>query len=246
MTKIRVVSYNIHKGLSLGGIRHTLPEIREKLRQIDADIVFLQEAMGEQRLKRFSCPQWNGINQVAYLAQDNWPYMHYMPNSLHNRGHHGNAIISKFPLTIGDNTNLSTNPFEKRGLLHAFVDIGKSFPLHLYCTHLNLLERDRQKQMQIIINTLRNTRNTDDSLLLCGDFNDWRHNLTEKVSESLQLLEVHSHLTGSIPATFPSSFPKLSLDRIFFKNLNPREIYHPESHWKKLSDHLPLLAEFSL
>ena len=44
--RLQVVTYNIHKGLSLFNRRLVIHELRDRLRQLGADIVFLQEVQG--------------------------------------------------------------------------------------------------------------------------------------------------------------------------------------------------------
>ena len=43
---LNVVTYNIHKGLSLFNRRLVIHELRDRLRALGADIVFLQEVQG--------------------------------------------------------------------------------------------------------------------------------------------------------------------------------------------------------
>ena len=43
MPTLKIATYNIHKGLSHFNRRVVLHELRERLRELDADIVFLQE-----------------------------------------------------------------------------------------------------------------------------------------------------------------------------------------------------------
>ena len=50
MRVLRVASYNIHKGLSVTPLvnqRLTIHDLRDRLRALDADIVFLQEVHGK-------------------------------------------------------------------------------------------------------------------------------------------------------------------------------------------------------
>ena len=50
MRAVRVASYNIHKGMAYTPFfnrRLTIHELRDRLRALDADIVFLQEVHGK-------------------------------------------------------------------------------------------------------------------------------------------------------------------------------------------------------
>ncbi len=46
---IKVLSYNVHKGFCASNRRFLLDEIRDNIRQVDADLVFLQEVVGENQ-----------------------------------------------------------------------------------------------------------------------------------------------------------------------------------------------------
>lgn len=247
MSQIKILSYNIHKGMNPQGTKFILKDIREHLRNIDADIVFIQEAIGHNSKAKNKIEDWVDSNQIEFLAHDRWKHFAYGANKLHKNGHHGNAILSKFPISDIHNYDLTTNPFEHRGLLSANVDIGQNDPLHLFNTHLNLLESGRQLQTDKIVSIIQSLTQDEAPLIMCGDFNDWRKLIILKLNEILALNEIFHHDKGFNAKSFPSFLPGLSLDRIFYRNLNPIEA-QGLSHgpWKKLSDHLPLLAEFKI
>ncbi|HEV2431667.1 MAG TPA: endonuclease/exonuclease/phosphatase family protein, partial [Burkholderiales bacterium] len=94
-TRLRVVTLNIHKGLSQFNRRLVLHELRDGLRALDPDLVFLQEVQGlNQRfaLRFAGCP----IDpQQAFLAGEDWEHV-YGCNAVYDHGHHGNAILSRF------------------------------------------------------------------------------------------------------------------------------------------------------
>ena len=47
--------------------------------------------------------------------------------------------------------------------------------------------------------------------------------------------------------TFPSRMPVFALDRIYTRGLHCRAMYVPRgTAWARMSDHLPLVAEFEL
>jgi len=46
MPQLRVATYNIHKGLSFFKRRVVIHEVRDHLRAMGADLVFLQEVLG--------------------------------------------------------------------------------------------------------------------------------------------------------------------------------------------------------
>ena len=108
------------------------------------------------------------------------------------------------------------------------------------CTHLDLTPVGRNRQIKKIKPILQDHCEDSMPLLICGDFNDWDGQTTEKM-KALHLK------TEKIGATFPSFYPVLPLDRIFYRHLNCKKIkVLNDTHWKNLSDHLPMYGEFAL
>ena len=61
----------------------------------------------------------------------------------------------------------------------------------------------------------------------------------------LGLREAVQEATGALQKTFPARFPMLHMDRIYYRNLSLVEAGCAEGlHWRGLSDHSPLRAEF--
>ena len=83
--RLKIVTLNIHKGLSHFNRRMVIHDLREGLRGIDPDIVFLQEVQGlNQRFAmRFAgCPP---EPQHAFLAGDTWQHI-YGCNAVYDHG----------------------------------------------------------------------------------------------------------------------------------------------------------------
>ena len=243
--KLRILSYNIHKGFTIGNRDFILEQIRLALRETNADILFLQEVQGDHSDKKHHIPDWKTAIQFEYLADLNWPHFAYGKNAIYPEGHHGNAILSKFPIIDWSNHVISTNKFEHRGLLKARVKIpGNEQEIVLANAHLNLLQGGRNLQAEMIVGHLREE---EVPWILVGDFNDWNKKISPIIEKSLGAKEVFKYLHGNYPLTFPSFKPILSLDRIFVHNLTPvTAIPLNDSHWKSLSDHLPLYVEIDL
>ncbi len=244
---LKIISYNIHKGFGPAGIRFTLPQIKHFLALQNADVVFLQEAVGNHSGKKIVIPDFETNNQVDYLAKGLYPYTIYGANKFHKWGDHGNAILSKYPIELIKNHDIGQHRFESRGLLHVSLDLKSSNePIHLFNTHLNLLEHHRQKQLHWISTHLKKEISAHHSIILAGDFNDWRKKAVGHLEEYIPLKEVFAQ-ENEYPKSFPSFLPCLSLDRIFYMNLKLLEATQlNQKEFKNLSDHLPLLANFSL
>jgi endonuclease/exonuclease/phosphatase family metal-dependent hydrolase len=79
-------------------------------------------------------------------------------------------------------------------------------------------------------------------LLVAGDFNEWGPLLDRELgSAGLSSWRQKGH------ATFPSRLPLLQLDHVYARGLRPLRLEVPRGGlWTKMSDHLPLIAEFEL
>lgn len=243
--KLRVATYNIHKGFSHFNRRMMVHELREQLRALEVDIVFLQEVQGEHRHHALCLPDWPVVPQYEFLADQVWPDFAYGRNVIYDHGHHGNAILSRYPIITAENEDVSAHRFEQRGLLHCEVEIGDR-RLHCLCAHLGLHERGRRRQLAALTARVMRLVPDEAPLIVAGDFNDWR-NYAGQVVTGLGLKEVFSELRSRPPRTYPSGFPLLRLDRIYVRGF---QVCHAEVHygqpWSRISDHAALSAELDL
>lgn len=242
MKPIRVMSYNIHKGFSLNR-QFTLDKIRDFIRQHSADILLLQEVVGENIKMKKKLATWPIDSQLEFLADSVWSHHAYGKNAIYDHGHHGNAILSAWPIITYENIDISTNPIEKRGLLHATIS-REGEKLHLLCSHLNLFESGRKIQLRRIVERIKTYIPDGEPLILAGDFNDWREKASSVFLQELGLSEVFLKLHGKHALTFPSREPYLALDRIYVRGFEciSARCYTSPSLWE-LSDHGALYAE---
>lgn len=242
---MKVLSYNIHKGFALGNMAFTLPAIRDAIASLEPDVIFLQEVQGQHDKLATRLEEWPTIPQCQFIARDRWPYVAYGKNAEYDHGHHGNAILSKYPIVEFENIDISTNAIESRGLLHAVIDVPMiRSPVHCVCVHLNLLRRGREVQLKRICGRVTDSVGRSDPLILAGDFNDWQQRASGVLTRELGTREVFMDLTGAYAPTFPMKFPILTLDRVYARGLlatgGRALIGRP---WDSLSDHIPLYAE---
>ncbi|MDZ4084170.1 MAG: endonuclease/exonuclease/phosphatase family protein, partial [Bdellovibrionales bacterium] len=111
---LNILTYNIHKGFDLTQ-RFVLESIRENIRAVHADVVFLQEVQAEHAGNFKKINGWPK-DQLEFLADEIWPHFAYGKNAVYQNGHHGNAILSKFPIQTFENIDISNNRFERRGI----------------------------------------------------------------------------------------------------------------------------------
>ncbi|WP_413739265.1 endonuclease/exonuclease/phosphatase family protein [Sodalis sp. RH21] len=243
----KVLTINTHKGFAAFNRRFILPELREAVRTVSPDIVFLQEVLGAHEKHSLRFENWPVVPQYEFLADTIWADFAYGRNAVYPDGDHGNALLSKFPITRHENLDVSIDGTEKRGMLHCVLQVpDRDLQLHMICVHLGLKEEHRHRQM------LRMSKHiaalpADAPLVVAGDFNDWRQRANGILGREAGLVEVFTQARGRPARTFPARFPLLRLDRIYVKNAR---ISEPTSlanqPWSHLSDHAPLAVEIHL
>ncbi|MFD0668216.1 endonuclease/exonuclease/phosphatase family protein [Ramlibacter sp. MAHUQ-53] len=242
------MTVNIHKGFSFFNRKFILPELRDAVRKVGADIVFLQEVQGthEEHARRFS--GWPEAPHYEFMADDLWPQYAYGRNVSHPQGHHGNAVMSKFPIVHDRNHDVSVAGPEKRGLLHCVLRVpGQGIDVHVICVHLGLMEAHRQAQLQRLCAMVRGEVPDNAPLVVAGDFNDWRRRADAVLWKGAGLREVFVTAYGMPARTFPARLPLLCLDRIYVRNASVHlPVVLPRKPWSHLSDHAPLAAEIHL
>ena len=232
----------------MGNVRFILHEIRESLRHIDADVVFLQEIYGEKKISKNRFDHWPTNSQFEYLADKVWHHHAYGKNAIYKAGHHGNAILSKHPFVEWENIDVSIMKKASRSLLHGTILMpNNDKKIHIICIHLGLFEREREKQLTTLAARINSHVPHDEPLIIAGDFNDWRGNAERHLHEDLGVKEVFKNTTGSHARTFPAWLPVLSMDRIYYRGLDVLECHHLQGKpWQRLSDHTPLFSEFRI
>ena len=244
-SSLRVLNLNMHKGFSSFNRRFVLNEMREAIRSSEADLVFLQEVIGEHKSHQKKQKNWPEQTQYEFLADSIWHHHAYGQNAVYLDGHHGNALLSKFPIQFSANIDISCYPLESRGFLHCIIEIPSTAEkIHCICTHLGLFDYHRKKQYEMMSSYIKKNIPENAPLVLAGDFNDWLLSSRLHFARPLGLAEVFESLGASLPRSFPSWLPLLKLDRIFcrgFKILSAQTL--SGKIWAQLSDHKALLAE---
>lgn len=241
---LKILSLNLHKGFSLFGRRFVLHDLRDAIRSISADIVFLQEVLGEHDDFAARHHNWPVESQYEFLADEIWPNTAYGKNAVYPGGHHGNAILSKHSIAEYRNRDISEDGAEARGLLHSVISPPDwDRPLHVICVHLGLTERHRQSQLRKLNHIIATTVPENAGLVVAGDFNDWRNRANAPLEDGAGLTEIFADQFGKSARTFPAVLPLFRLDRIFVRDLvatEPRVL--SRRPWSHLSDHVALAA----
>lgn len=222
---LRLASYNVHRCIGLDR-RKDVARVAGVLREIDADVVALQEAEAIADGDGFRC-------QIEQLAEALGMTPVHGPTIVTHGGRYGNGLLTRHPVRSVDRLDLSHRRREPRGALLAELGLPAG-SLRVACTHLGLRSSERAAQLPLILQRLDEGQPS----VLIGDFNEWFPN-------SRVLRELFQRF-GPMPrpATYPALRPLLALDRAF---VAPRDALvsvhaHRSAASRVASDHLPLVA----
>ena len=176
-----------------------------------------------------------------------WQDHAYGRNAAYDHGHHGNAILSRFPILSAENQDISGHALERRGILHCIIGLPRGKRLHCMCLHLALTERSRRLQVGALIARMQLLVPPDEPLIVAGDFNDWRNLVGRRLLRETGLAEAFRDHHGQSARSFPSALPLFRLDRIYTRGFS---VTHAEVHhglpWSRISDHAALSADIEL
>ena len=245
---LKVLTVNVHKGFTFFNRKFILPELREAVRNVGADVVFLQEVTGSHAHHGDKFHNYPDTPHYEFLADSIWPEFAYGRNSVYDKGDHGNAVMSKFPIVRFENHDISISGPERRGLLHCELQIpGRKVNVHAICVHLSLTQAHRTQQLDRLCQLVKKTVPVTAPLIVAGDFNDWRQAAGAQLAQGASLLEVFVQANGRAAKTFPARRPVLRLDRIYVRNaIGHAPVVLPDKPWSHLSDHAPLAAEIEI
>lgn len=245
---LKVLTYNIHR--AIGVDRRFRPErIVKILEHHDADLALLQEVDD-------GAPRSRELDLARELAEAaNYPHLAAGYNVSLRKGRYGNALLSRWPLTVHRNIDLTIGDRKRRGCLHARVRIEKGHlgvrELDVFNLHLGLSARERTQQVGVLTRSAEFGDVKDGALcLVAGDFNDWLAQLHPIFLEILAFKSATRHRFGYQAAirTYPSFSPTGALDKIYYRG--PMRLLGARSCRLRLSrvasDHLPIVAEFEL
>ena len=242
MNVIRVATYNIHKGVQGIGPQRRLEihNLGHAVEQLDADIVCLQEVRKLNRGEARHFAHWPELPQADFLAPEGYEAI-YRTNAVTRHGEHGNAVLSRWPVVAHQHEDISDHRFEQRGLLHVEVMVhGQA--VHVVVVHLGLIRASRARQVAQLQRFIQREIPPAAPLLVAGDFNDWG-TLVQRALGATNLRAFQ----GDRQPTFPARMPMVQLDYVYARGLTPVGVVVPRGRiWWRMSDHLPLIAEFKL
>jgi len=236
--QLRVATYNIHKCRGLDQ-RVRPARIVEVLREIDADIIALQEVLSLEGALREK-------DQARFISEQMEMSYAVGGTRLHKGAVYGNMVLSRLPLLETRNYDISVRGREQRGCLRADISANGSGLLHVFNVHLGTALLERRHQGRKLVNeAILNNEELIGARIMLGDFNEWTRGLTTRLLAShLTSADIRSHLQRS--RTYPGVLPLLHLDHIYFDDTLDLEkiTLHKSRAALVASDHLPLIADF--
>ena len=242
MAVLRVATYNIHKGVQgIGpGRRLEIHNLGHAVEQLDADVVCLQEVRKLHRREERYFTRWPELPQAEFLAPEGYEAV-YQTNATTRHGEHGNALLSRWPIISHGHEDMSDHRFEQRGLLHVELFAHRR-RIHVIVVHLGLIAASRLRQIEQLGLFIRREVPRREALVVAGDFNDWGGKLRAPMHE-MRLKD----FVGERVMTYPARLPLTQLDYVYARGLKPVGVEIPKGRiWWRMSDHLPLIAEFKV
>ena len=234
---IRLVSYNIHKGIGGTDRRYDLERIVDVLRGLEADFLCLQEVT-------FDLPRTRRHDQATILAERLAPMFSTFQRNVHwKAGGYGNLLLSRWPFDEHHRIALRFEEKKPRGA-QLVVALTPHGPLRITNWHLGLTERERHWQAHHLVTHAIFRATNEHPTVMCGDFNDWRDTLGER------WLVPHGFTQVTTPTkaflSFPAARPLVALDKLFHSagvEITSAQLVR-NTLTRRASDHLPLVIDF--
>jgi endonuclease/exonuclease/phosphatase family metal-dependent hydrolase len=222
-----VATYNVHRCVGRDG-KYDPQRIADVVRELDADLVGVQEIDSSEASD-------GGLGQLAHVARLAGFEAVPGPALMHHTGGHGNALLSRWPVTSVRRFEIAVPRREPRAVLDTEVDVH-GHPARVVVTHFGLLGRERRLQAKMLLRIL--AEHAVEPTVIMGDFNEW-------MPRGRALRHMQRELGASTPLrTFPARMPVFALDRIWVRPY--RSLAAIAVHRSALacvaSDHLPLRA----
>jgi endonuclease/exonuclease/phosphatase family metal-dependent hydrolase len=224
---IKVASYNMRKGI--GSDRRRNPSrILDVLREVDADIIALQEAD-----RRFGT-RAAVITPHALAEHGDWQAVDTGMRAA-SLGWHGNAILVRRSARILDCEPIHLPALEPRGAVSADIAIGDRV-VRIIGMHLDLSGLWRRRQAHAIMAHVDAATHRLPTVMM-GDLNEWT-----AASGCLRDFAHHYRFADTGPS-FHARRPVGRLDRIMVRDMTIVDCgVHHSSTARRASDHLPIWA----
>lgn len=226
---LRVATYNVHG--CVGGDRcYDEARIIEVLRELDADVVGLQEVwLLDEQHRRFLSRAEKALSMSSHFGR----------TLEAKHGVYGNALLCRAHVSTVENLDLSVPRREPRAALLASLTIHGE-PLCVCVTHFGLTRAERAVQARRLCEHLAGRARG--VTLLLGDTNIWAPR--EPAAATLR----HTFGPARSARSFPATWPVFAIDRV--AAYPPQRLLSTSAHRsataRLASDHLPVTAEIDL
>jgi endonuclease/exonuclease/phosphatase family metal-dependent hydrolase len=235
---VRLLSWNIHKGIGGRDRRYSLDRIIACIEAENPDVICLQEV---DRL----VPRSRRVDQPRLLGRYFRCHSVFQPNVHVGTGVYGNLVLSRWPVESRHRITLRQAGRKPRGAQLLLVDTPEG-RVHLVHTHLGLAEQERHWQVERLLGHMLFRSAEPHPTVLVGDFNDWRDSLAGGRLAVEKFRQVTS--PPSRFRTFPAWLAMGAIDKAFVRG--PIEVRQARvvrtSLAKAASDHLPLVIDFHI
>lgn len=228
--RLVLATYNVHRCVGIDR-RHLPDRTAEVIRELEADIVGLQEVDSGYHIE-------NGIDQIDHLARATGMHPIAAPTVRRHTAEYGNALLTRRDVHAVQRVDLSVPGREPRGALEVDFAVHGHL-LRTIVTHFGLRRWERVEQARRIYERLASCAGQPIAIL--GDFNEWR-------PDDPSMRPFHERFGRWRLRTFPSRRPLLAIDRIL---VEPRALLveatvHRSALARLASDHLPVRAVLEL
>ncbi len=227
--RLRVMTWNVHSCIGSDG-RVDPERVRDVIRAINPDIVALQEVDS----RRDQRDGFDLLGDCLDLGHDT--HRAEVRTIRTTDGDYGHMLVSRHAISAWACHDVSLPRREPRSLIEARVDTGHG-QISVLAAHLGLSRRERRMQADKL-SELAATDNLPTVIL--GDFNE-----PSGYGAATRRLRRSFGSTGRRP-TWPSRWPILPLDRIWFESSLQLLDCGVWREARLASDHLPLWADFRL
>lgn len=236
---MRLLTYNIHKGIGGSDRRYRLERIIAVITAENPDLVCLQEVDYNVRRSHYH-------DQPALLARAFGPTSHvYQLNVPHREGGYGNLLLSRWPIHQHHSLSLRLHRRKPRGAQLAVVNTPEG-QLQMVNWHLGLAEKERRWQVNHLLQHHLFVASAHLPTLIAGDCNDWRNTLQQHSFVSHRFEQVTAPV-GKF-RSFPAFLAMASLDKVFYRGavrIKNAQVVRTRLA-RRASDHLPLVLDFHL
>ncbi|NIP84854.1 MAG: endonuclease [Planctomycetales bacterium] len=236
---MRLITYNIHKGIGSRDRRYRLQRIVEVIERENPDLMCLQEVDRHVQRSRFDDQPQELAERFCCAAKV------FQLNVRLKHGGYGNLILSRWPIVEKHQISLQVRNKKPRGAQLAVIDTPEG-PLHLINCHLGLAEKERHLQIRRLLTHYLFRRSAQLPTVIAGDTNDWRNTLQQGPFATHGFQQMTAPISRF--RSFPAYMPVGALDKVFCRGqIAVRHTRAVRTRLaKKASDHLPIVVDMHL